>query len=744
MNNRRILLTIMVLLTALTAVNAQDLTAEAAEAQEAIPDDPVGATDAVLAISSGDYPVTPGDVYRLVYVTPAGQVDTTTVLQSDFTVGLGAAGRIDANGLTYPALRQQIINTIKEAYPQSLPDCTLVSLGRFFVHVKGAVRAGPRVVATGMARLSDLVDRVARSDATTRGVEISRSVAGRTSTRSYDVFAATREGLHSQDPFLRPGDLVSFSQATKRIRLEGEVVLPGAYDLVPGDDLDTVLHRYGAGLTPDAHAGRVVVVRRDEATVDKRSIVVDRGDPPTGFALRHRDEIHVPSVHEFMPSLNVQGALRSPDGQLWHRFVPGETLGDALRQIADSISPAADLRSSVLFRASRPGGVSVDAAQLLYNPTSTRDIELLPGDRLVIPQGGVRVVLRGEVARTGPIWASPGARLLDVLSDRVASGASLRTVSVQHPAGETRRYDLFAADRLGELQQNPLVEPGMIVEVGLAHRTARIDGEVRRPGTYELLPSDGFRELVSTFAGGPTLDADLHSVRLVRTDSRSRFGVETRILTWSELEALEPLDGDHITLVAESTELPVVLLEGAVGSGQVYNTVEYKLTPGDTVRALVRRNRGQIRDDAALERATLIRADGQTLPLDLASVLRDVNSAAQPVELLPGDRIHVPLRRNVVIVSGAVARPAEYPYVPNRDWQYYTALAGGINTDAHWGNNPRLIGPTGESLDPGTTVQPETTIHVPVNNPITKYLVPVTTVVSAVTAIINLYRLLAP
>ena len=54
-----------------------------------------------------------------------------------------------------------------------------------------------------------------------------------------------------------------------------------------------------------------------------------------------------------------------------------------------------------------------------------------------------------------------------------------------------------------------------------------------------------------------------------------------------------------------------------------------------------------------------------------------------------------------------------------------------------------LTGPDGERVEPSGPVEPETVIHIPVNNPLTLYLAPVTTILGGITAIINFYQLVA-
>jgi protein involved in polysaccharide export with SLBB domain len=71
----------------------------------------------------------------------------------------------------------------------------------------------------------------------------------------------------------------------------------------------------------------------------------------------------------------------------------------------------------------------------------------------------------------------------------------------------------------------------------------------------------------------------------------------------------------------------------------------------------------------------------------------------------------VPFRQYFVTVSGAVHAPGRYPYIPDRDWSYYIALAGGFNTLQNSNETIEIIDPQGNRRTKKDPIVPETVIE---------------------------------
>jgi len=108
---------------------------------------------------------------------------------------------------------------------------------------------------------------------------------------------------------------------------------------------------------------------------------------------------------------------------------------------------------------------------------------------------------------------------------------------------------------------------------------------------------------------------------------------------------------------------------------------------------------------------------GEKIPVNLRHLVQDYD-ASKDIPLRPFDRIVIPYRKYVVTVSGAVARPGQYPYVPDRTWRYYVALAGGFDPTRHSGEALSVTDASDKDKPESRFIEPDDKIVVPTNNPV--------------------------
>ena len=65
----------------------------------------------------------------------------------------------------------------------------------------------------------------------------------------------------ADDPYLRPGDVVTLFKADRTVTLAGAVYRPGTYQLLPGETLKNLIDFYGSGLTDTARTDIATLVR---------------------------------------------------------------------------------------------------------------------------------------------------------------------------------------------------------------------------------------------------------------------------------------------------------------------------------------------------------------------------------------------------------------------------------------------------------------------------------------------------
>jgi protein involved in polysaccharide export with SLBB domain len=335
-----------------------------------------------------------------------------------------------------------------------------------------------------------------------------------------------------------------------------------------------------------------------------------------------------------------------------------------------------------------------------------------------------------------------------LLTDLTAK-ASSRLVSVASETGGDTTYDLFRARRFGDLTQDPYIRPGDVIRILPAGRTVALNGEVFRPGVYELLPGEELAKLVEYYGDGFTLAADPGRIRFVRIDAEGAG--ETMVFDYKDHAALILKDRDSIYVANKAQTRPVVFFEGAISQGtamvertteDVLGTakMEYPFYEGETLgnAALASANRFTASSDLA--NAYLIR-DGRHIATDLRRYIYH-NDFSGDIALANGDIIIIPFLQYFVLVSGAVKLPGRYPYVPDRQAEYYINLAGGRDEMQNNGRGTTITDINNQKVTQGTIIAPEMMIWVPTNRftaYFSQYGPVITTILSIASTLLTLF-----
>jgi protein involved in polysaccharide export with SLBB domain len=141
----------------------------------------------------------------------------------------------------------------------------------------------------------------------------------------------------------------------------------------------------------------------------------------------------------------------------------------------------------------------------------------------------------GQVNRMGAYPVTEGARLMEAISSAggFADGARIDKITILHRALKSPKeltVDLTHYFREGDFSANPELYEGDTVVVPVSEAAKRVPpiqgifspsillhviGEVRMPGSYQLASTASVLDAL-TIAGGPTTDADLERVTILR------------------------------------------------------------------------------------------------------------------------------------------------------------------------------------------------------------------------------------
>jgi protein involved in polysaccharide export with SLBB domain len=234
----------------------------------------------------------------------------------------------------------------------------------------------------------------------------------------------------------------------------------------------------------------------------------------------------------------------------------------------------------------------------------------------------IQIFIKGWAFRPGSYAASTVTTLFNALylSGGPNEDGALRDIHLLRNGETTVSVDLYKFLMEGDSSQDIPLMDGDTVFIGPVGRLITVEGEVKRPGIYELMPSEDFSRLIA-MAGGlrPTGFAKKIQIESVEPNQKRVL----RDLDFSKHPRPNPplYDGDGVqVLPILDGVLNIVQLEG-----KVRRPGTYELRPGMRISDLISKAEGLL-GEAYLPRADLFRLneDEKTttlIPINLGMAL---------------------------------------------------------------------------------------------------------------------------
>lgn len=473
---------------------------------------------------------------------------------------------------------------------------------------------------------------------------------------------------------IQPEDVLYIPEK-QQITLFGEVKSPGNYPLETGKTLVEIIGKAG-GLTPLGDARQVSIVRningkQELFKIDISNAVLGKvgGDNPI---LVGGDIIYIP---EAMNTVLVLGEVRNPGS-----FVLREQMGilDLLALSGDTTEKAALDRVTLTRQTGDEIIVQEINVAALKQTGTGRQIQLMPGDVLFVPEGAPQAFILGRVSSPGAYRVHSDTRLLDLLT---AAGGVLDTAGDQvliTRSTNTIEISLRGLLRFGFGDQ--LVQPGDVVYVTEGKHQFLVLGEVRNPGYYHIGFEDRVLDGIAK-AGGLMKTAASSQVTLTRQSEGENTVLEVDLqrLMSNELssEYLPDnclLEGGDVIIVPKAGQVMVL--------GEVRNPGYYQFEEGQKILDVLG-IAGGMTELAAADGIQLTRWNGNESIIDVYNIDQVIKGlGGENPQVKPGDVLLVPKQNRDVLVLGEVVRPGMYTIDENNRVLDIIGKAGGLSQNA--------------------------------------------------------------
>ncbi len=308
-----------------------------------------------------------------------------------------------------------------------------------------------------------------------------------------------------------------------------------------------------------------------------------------------------------------------------------------------------------------------------------------PNTFLQVTLGNVRTIkvnILGEVRLPGTFTLSAFSTVFNALyaAGGPNENGSFRAIKLIRNNKMIAEIDVYEMLTKGTADLDLQLKDQDVIMVPAFLARAKVNGEVKRPITYEIAPDDTFEDLLN-YAGGFTDEAFKDRVAISRITGNQRSVSD---VYQNQFGMFILKGGDEITVQRILNRFSNrVQIKGAV-----YREGTFALSDGLTLSELVKNAEG-LRGDAYTEQASILRTKE-----DLSTEMIQVNLKA----VLDGSNPDITLQREDVVriasiydiqnekyvqILGEVKRPGVYPYSKSMKVEELIILAGGLQESAN-------------------------------------------------------------
>lgn len=272
----------------------------------------------------------------------------------------------------------------------------------------------------------------------------------------------------------------------------------------------------------------------------------------------------------------------------------------------------------------------------------------------------IRITVTGEVKKPGTYTISSLATAFHALY--VSGGPSLkgtmRQIEIIRNNKSVRKIDFYKFLVKGDVSDNIMLADQDIIFVRPAESLVSIQGEVKRPGVFEILKGEDLSTAIS-FAGGFNSEAYSHSISYQRNTGKE---YELGQVSNSNYVGFQLKDGDKFSV----GKILNRFINRVTIRGAVFREGEYPISEQlQTVTQLIKAADG-ITENAFLNRALLYRQNGLlepiVIPIDLKKLL---SNNSEDITLKRDDILEIKSVQDLkeqsgVSIFGEVRKQGEY------------------------------------------------------------------------------------
>ena len=427
---------------------------------------------------------------------------------------------------------------------------------------------------------------------------------------------------------------------------------------------------------------RLVLERSEQDLLRELDLILEEGFPVFGVNL------FAGSSLSFEPSLNIPTPIDyvfGPDDEI--RI---EIWGAAEQSYRLTVEPDGNIRIPNLGPIRVSGLTYMEASDRIFRNLSRIYSGLNADDPTRgntfadVSLGNVRsinVSMIGEVRQPGSYTVSSLSTIFNMLyaAGGPSRSGSWRHIQVIRGDNIVMEFDLYDLIVHANQSDNIRLQDQDIIKIPPYVNRVRLNGEVKRPGLYEMKVGETLNDLIE-ISGGFAENAYTDRIILRRKTNIQQSIADVR---WPEGGDIEMRNGDEI----EINELTDRYENRVRIEGSVFREGDYELTEGMTLLDLIDKAEGT-RDEAFLDRGIIIRNEANLMLESIAFSITDIREGySDDIRLRRDDLVRISSIFDIqetftVAVRGAVNRPDRFEYLRDMTIQDAIYLANGLRDEA--------------------------------------------------------------
>jgi len=466
--------------------------------------------------------------------------------------------------------------------------------------------------------------------------------------RQLDVYDFLVKGDQKGNISLQDQDIIRVPTYRTRVELEGQVKIPALFEVLPGENLQTILD-YAGGFTDSAYTARIKVSQISDQQRKLTDVV--EADYKNYIPLRG-DKYFIQSIiNRFENRVTINGAV----------FRPGEYELQNGMDLLQLIQTAAGLKEDAftergtITRLKADNSTEIIAFDVKDVLNKAVTVKLQREDIIEITsifdlRNKYQITINGSVRKPGVFAFAENLKVEDLIlkAGGFAEGASPKRIEVARrinnadPLSKSSKVaEVFSVNVDSQLKLvniDFVLMPFDIVSIYSLpgyekQRTVKVEGEVLYPGSYTIQTKNEKISDLLVRSGGLTASADVQGGSLKRNN--------TAIL------GIDKNRSDTVAITQERTER-LNWLKRAYKDSTNTNEVQPR---------------------------------NNYVGIDLERILK---SPGSKIDLLleDGDVLRIPKQQQIVRVNGEVLYPSAVVYSQSKSFKAYVLNAGGFSPNA--------------------------------------------------------------